>query len=470
MKTKFLFVVAIFCFTIGSINAQTKASNSFNFSLDECINYAFEHQTTLLNADLDQKIADAKVKETIAIGLPQINGSMDFNDYLKRPTTLFPDFVKPTIYDVISNENIRDATGNSISKPSNVGGLMPVQFQQKYNSSMSLSVNQLLFDGSYIIGLQASKTYKELSKKVYSRSKIETNVAVTKAFYLVLVNNEQVELLNANITQLKKQLDQTNALFSNGFAEKIDADRLTVLYNNLTTEKQNVLRSLALGIDFLKFQIGMPITDDLAIKGKINEVKFDKILLVTDTSDFSNRIEYSLVQTQLKLNELDLKRYKAAYLPTLTANGSGAYQYQNNSFSDLYASKYPSVYVGLRLNIPIFSSGLRNYRVKQAQYSLQKSVNDLSYSKNAIQLDIKRSISNYTNSLNSLENQKRNLDLANEVLKVSKIKYEQGVGSSLEVTQAQTSLKEAENNYINALYEALTYKVDTEKATGKIKY
>ena len=470
MKIKLFYVVAILCFAFGHLNAQTKIANSYNYNLEECINYAFEHQTTLLNANLDQKIADAKVKETIAIGLPQISGSMDFTDFIKRPTSLFPDFVQPTVYDIISNENIRNASGNVITQPSNVGGLVPVQFQQKYTSNMSLSVNQLLFDGSYIIGLQASKTYKELSKKMYSRSKIETNVAVTKAFYLVLVNNEQVTLLNANIDQLKKQLDQTNTLFKNGFVEKIDTDRLTVLYNNLTTEKQNILRSLALGIDFLKFQMGMPITDGLSLIGKINEIKFDQVVLKTDTSDFSNRIEYSLAQTQLKLNELDLKRYKSAFLPTLSANGSGAYQYQNNSFSDLYATKYPSVYVGLRLSVPIFSSGQRLQKVKQSEYALQKSANDLSYSKNAIQLDIKRSISNYTNSLNSLENQKRNLDLANEVLKVSKIKYEQGLGSSLEVTQAQTSLKEAENNYINALYEALIYKVDTEKATGKIKY
>jgi outer membrane protein len=469
MKTKFLSFVVIFVSVWLSTNAQIR-NNSYDFGLDECIKFAYEHQTTLLNANLDQKIADAKVKETIGIGLPQVNGAIDFNDFLKRPTSLFPDFVKPTVYNVISSENIRDASGNVITQPSNVGGLMPVQFQQKYNSSAAISVTQLLFSGSYIIGLQAAKTYKELSSRAYSRSKIETNVAVTKAFYLVLVNNEQVELLNANIAQLKKQLDQTNALFKNGFVEKIDVDRLTVLYNNLTTEKENILRSLALGIDFLKFQMGMPITDDLTVKGKINEIKFDELVLTTDTSDFNNRIEYNLAKTQLKLSELDLKRYKSDYLPTLIANGSGAYQYQNNSFTDLYSTKYPTASVGLMLSIPIFSSGQRYYKVKQAKYSVQKSINDLSNTKYAIQLDIKRCISNYTNSLNSLKNQKRNLDLANDVLKVSKIKYEQGVGSSLEVTQAQTSLKEAENNYINALYEALSYKVDTEKATGKIKY
>jgi outer membrane protein len=468
MKTKTMLITAILSLSIGSLMAQDTVTNHY-FNLNDCISYAYEHQTSLLNSDLDRKIAEAKVKETIGIGLPQINGSLDFNDYLKRPVTLFPDFVGPAIYDVIRDQNIRDANGNAIVRPSNVGGLQPVSFQQKYNSNLSLSVSQLIFDGSYIVGLQASNTYKELSQRLYSRSKIETNVSVTKAYYMVLVSNEQVELLNVNIAQLKKQLEQTKALYTNGFAEKIDADRLTVLFNNLTTEKQNILRSLELGVNLLKFQMGMPVNHQLNLSGKISEIKFDRIEIKNDTSAYVNRVEYALAQTQLKLNTLDLKRYKSQFLPSLAAFGSTSFQYQNNTFGDLYSKSYPAVVVGLKLNVPIFSGGQRFYRVKQAQYAVQKSNNDLSNTKNAINLDIKKSITDYTNSITSLENQKSNLDLANEVLRVSKIKYEQGVGSSIEVTQAQTSLKEAENNYINALYTALTSKVDTEKATGLIK-
>lgn len=463
-----MLITAILSLTVGSLMAQVDTASNHYFNLKDCITYAYEHQTSLLNADLDRKIAEAKVRETIGIGLPQINGTLDFNDFLKRPVTLFPDFVGPAIYDVIRTQNIRDANGNAIVRPNNVGGLQPISFQQKYNSSLSLSVSQLIFDGSYFVGLQASNTYKELSQRLYSRSKIETNVSVTKAYYLILVSNEQVDLLNVNIAQLKKQLNQTQALYTNGFAEKIDADRLTVLYNNLTTEKQNILRSLELGVNLLKFQMGMPVNHQLNLSGKISEIKFDKIEIKNDTSAYTNRVEYALAQTQLKLNELDLKRYKSQFLPSLAAFGNSSFQYQNNTFGDLYNKSYPSVVVGLKLNVPIFSGGQRLYKVKQAQYLVQKSNNDLSNTKNGINLDIKKSITDYTNSITSLENQKSNLNLANEVLRVSKIKYEQGVGSSIEVTQAQTSLKEAENNYINALYEALKSKVDTEKATGLI--
>lgn len=431
---------------LGS-NAQQTELQSYNFNLEECINYAYEHQTSLLNAAIDQKIADSKVKETTAIGLPQISGSADFRDFIKLPTSLLP--------------------GEFFGQPA--GSTVPVTFGVKYNSSLNLSVNQLLFDGSYIVGLQASRTFKELSNRAFTRSRIETNVAVTKSFYMVLVNNKQLDLLDANIKQLNEQLNQVKALYKNGFAEKIDADRLTVIANNLSTERQNIVRALEIGINLLKFQMGLPIQNKLTLNGSIENIKLDDMVAKSDTSAYANRIEYNLLQTQLKLNQLDLKRYKFQYLPSLAAFGSSSLQYQSNSFRDLYSNSFPTTIVGLQLNIPIFSSGMKLQRVKQAEFQVQKSQNILADTKNAINLDVFSSLTAYTNSLNTLKNQQSNLDLANEVLRVSKIKYEQGVGSSLEVTQAQTALKEAENNYINTLYEALISKVDTQKALGLIQ-
>jgi len=193
------------------------------------------------------------------------------------------------------------------------------------------------------------------------------------------------------------------------------------------------------------------------------------MMINQDSTTYKNRIEYGLSETKLKLNELDLKRYKSEYLPSLSAFGSTSVQYQNNSFRELYKTSFPTTVVGLQLSVPIFSGFQKSNRVKQAQFTVQKSQNDLLNMKNVINIDIKSSVTNYTNSITSLSNQQRNLELANEILRVSKIKYEQGVGSSIEVTQAQTSLKEAENNYINALYDALISKIDTEKATGIIK-
>ena len=447
MKTQTMLITAFLSLLFLGSNAQQTELQSYNFNLEECINYAYEHQTSLLNAAIDQKIADSKVKETTAIGLPQISGSADFRDFIKLPTSLLP--------------------GEFFGQPA--GSTVPVTFGVKYNSSLNLSVNQLLFDGSYIVGLQASRTFKELSNRAFTRSRIETNVAVTKSFYMVLVNNKQLDLLDANIKQLNEQLNQVKALYKNGFAEKIDADRLTVIANNLSTERQNIVRALEIGINLLKFQMGLPIQNKLTLNGSIENIKLDDMVAKSDTSAYANRIEYNLLQTQLKLNQLDFKRYKFQYLPSLAAFGSSSLQYQSNSFRDLYSNSFPTTIVGLQLNIPIFSSGMKLQRVKQAEFQVQKSQNILADTKNAINLDVFSSLTAYTNSLNTLKNQQSNLDLANEVLRVSKIKYEQGVGSSLEVTQAQTALKEAENNYINTLYEALISKVDTQKALGLIQ-
>ncbi|WP_240534801.1 TolC family protein [Pedobacter aquae] len=427
--------------------AQTDTVTTHSFTLEECIQYAYKHQTDVLNADIDQKIADAKVKETIGIGLPQISGNARFQDFLKIPTSLIP------------SEIFGGAPGT----------FTPVQFGVKYQSTTGIDVSQLLFDGSYIVGLQASKTFKELSQRAFTRTKIETNVSVRKAYYMVLVNNEQLDLLNANISQLGEQLKQTKALNENGFAEKIDVDRLNVLYNNLVTERENIKRLLALGNQMLKFQIGMPVEHTLIVEGKIADVNLaDNEEVVLDTTAYKSRIEYSLTQTQIKLNELDLKRYKSQYLPSLAAFGSGAYQFQSNNFNQLYDNRFPTVVVGLQLNVPIFSGFQKANRVAQAKLELQKSNNNLFQVKNSINLDIKNSATSFRNSIASLNNQRANLNLANEILRVSKIKYEQGVGSSIEVTQAQTSLKEAENNYINALYDALVNKVNLDKASGKI--
>jgi outer membrane protein TolC len=229
---KYNYLILFFClFSVISAKAQLTDSIA-NFSLKEAIDYAQKHQSAILNASIDEEIAKNTVKQTIGIGLPQLNGNVNFQDFLKIPTNLLP--------------------GEFFGKP---GTQIPVQFGVQYQSSYGLELNQLLFDGSYLVGLQASKTYKELSNKNLKRSRIETAVGVTKAYYSVLVSNEQLSLLDANIDRLKKSLNDTKALFANGFVEKIDVDRLTVLNNNLETERGNVIRLLELNMNLLKFQM-----------------------------------------------------------------------------------------------------------------------------------------------------------------------------------------------------------------------
>jgi outer membrane protein len=445
-----LFTATFFCAIAFKSYAQETPPNNqtFNFGVQECVNYAYEHLNTVVNAGLDVKSAEYKVKETTGTGLPQINGTASFTDYLKIPTTLLP--------------------GEFFNAP---GTFIPVKFGVKYNSNLGVSLTQKIFDGSYFVGLKASKTYKELSERSYTRTKINANIVVTKAYYQVLVSDEQIRLYDANIIQLKQQLDQTIAQNKQGFVEKIDVDRITVQYNNLITNRENVVRSLALNYQLLKFQMGMPIEYNLTLKEKLADVKLDNNVaeLSLDTAFYHRRIEFALQETDKKVNELLLQNKKAAYLPTLNFNGNYAASYQDNSFGNLYKNSFPSSYIGLSLNVPIFSAGQRINQVKQAKISVIQSQNNLVNLKNSLNLSAKSATVAYVNGLQTLNNQKANQALAQEVLRVSKIKYQQGVGSSIEVTQAQTSLEDADNKYIQGLYDALISKVDLDEAYGRIQ-
>jgi outer membrane protein len=431
----------------GLAQQAPPGGQNYSLSVAECVNYAYEHQHDVINANLDVESADFHVKEIIGQGYPQLNGSASFQDYLKIPTTLLP--------------------GEFFNKP---GTFVPVKFGVKYQSSLGLNASQILFDPSYIVGLQGRRTYKQLYDRSYTRSKIEANVAVTKAYYQVLVNAEQLTLLEANIKELKQQLDETDARNKQGFVEKIDVDRLTVKYNSLNTTHENTIRLLALNYNVLKFQMGMPIESQLILTDKLEDIKLEAGIADAnnDTTIYKNRIEYGLLETQNKLYQFDLKLKKGAFLPKLTANASYASSYQNNNFSDLYSANYPSSYVGLTLNVPIFTGFQHLNQMKQSQITLLKSQNDLYNIKNTISLQVSQARIMYINGLQTLNDQRKNRALAAEVLRVAKIKYQQGVGSSIEVTQAETDLQAADNSYIQGLYDALVSKVDLDKAYGRI--
>jgi outer membrane protein len=446
---KLIFAGILFCAIAGKSYAQQAPPDStYSFSIQDCISYAYQHQHDVKNASLDVTSAGYKVKEIIGQGLPQVSGSAAFQDYFKIPVTLIP--------------------GEFFNEP---GTFIPLKFGVTYQSNLTVNVNQILFDPNYIIGLQGSRTYKQLYERSYARTKIETNVNVTKAYYQVLVNVEQLKLLNADIDQLKQQMDETVARNKQGFVEQVDVDRITVQYNSLVTNRENTKRMLILDYQLLKFQMGMPIEHAIILKDKLEAIQLNANIADTtaDSSVYHHRIEYNLLETQKRINEFSLKSEKAQYLPKLTANGSYSASYQNNSFGNLYSTDYPSGYIGLSVNIPIFSGGQRLNQVREAKITVLKSQNDLDDMKNTVNLQVNEARTSYINGLQTLNDQKKNMDLAMEVLRVSKIKYEQGVGSSIEVTQAQTALQDADNSYIQGLYDALVSKVDLDQAYGRIQ-
>lgn len=460
MRTmKYIYLIAaIWCGATAISYAQQMKHDTAtrNMSLADCINYAYEHQDSVKNATLDVKSAEYKIKETIGSGLPQINGAASFQYYFTPPPSVGPNFA--------------DLTSGKPFNPN--APLVKYPFgATNYSNTYTLQASQLLFSGTYIVGLQAVKTFRELSQRNLTRTKIETSVAVSKAYYQVLVSNEQIKLLDANIAQIKEQLDQTIQQNKQGFVEKIDVDRLQVQYDNLVTNRENTVRLLDLNYQMLKFQMGMPVYDKINLTDKLEDIDINQNLAdySTDTAFYRNRIEYSLLETNVKLNQLNAKSKKAEFLPTFSANGGYGEIFEENHFRYLYDHAYNDSYIGLSLNIPIFSGGQRINQLRQLNITTEKAKNDLADAKNALSLQASNARITYYNNLQSLNNQKHAQALAQEVLHVARVKYQQGVGSSLEVTQAETDLQSADNQYIQALYNLLVGKVDLEKAFGRIK-
>lgn len=450
--------------------AQQPASRAF--TLEQCIDYALQNSVTIKNAQLDEEIAKARVKETIGIGLPQIDGAVGIqhNEKLRR---FFLQYNGPGGFvDLGGVPGIQ------------VGDVVAAQnfFQLKSVGDASLSISQILFNGSYLVGLQASNTYKELSTKTTGQTREQTIANVSKAYYLAVTNRERIQLFDVNIARVDTLLRTTKALFQNGFAEQIDVDRVQVAYNNLVTEREKFKNVQIITTELLKFQMNYPMAEPIDVIGSIEEFGTPNAEPVEENWSYRKRWDYQLLQTSKRLQELDLKNKYAAGVPSLVAFANLGYTTQSPNVSGLFRttsgisdngqvgpdSWYGYSLLGVTLNVPLFSGLQRTYRVQQSKLNLLKIENTQRQLETVIDLELKQVRITLENAIRTLQAQKANMDLASNVARVTKIKYAQGVGSSLEVIDAEASLREAQINYYNALYDALVAKVDTDKAYGKL--
>jgi outer membrane protein len=428
--------------------AQQKADTVLHFTLQQSIQYALANQPNVINAKYEVGKADAKVKQIVGIGLPQISGSINVLDYEQIPTTLIP--------------------GQFFGYPA--GEFIPIQFGTKYNATGEIDGSQILFDGTYIVGLRASKIYRTLSAESLTLANIQTVAAVKKAYYSVLVNNWKLQMTAADADRLKKLMDETQKMNEAGFTEKLDYDRVKVNYNNLKTLQTNMGRLLSLSYKMLKFQMGMPVKDSITLTDSLQTIPINPALEMDTAFRPANRIEYTMAQTNLFGNNELLKKDRFAYLPNLILIGSvnRVNEGQTTNFFNGSQPWYPTAFIGLKMNIPIFDGLQKNYTIQQDKYSVQESELQLNTLKESISMDISNSSINLENALADLKNQKENMELAQSVEHDTKIKYEAGTGSNLEVVDAETALTEAETNYYNALYNALTAEVDYEQAKGTL--
>lgn len=452
----------------GQVSAQQ------SFTLDQCIDYALTNSINAQNAILDQEIAAAKVKETIGLGLPQISvdASIVHNPKLARFFTTYT--------------GAGGFVGDLSAVPGiQVGDVIAAKnfFQLQSSGGASVTANQLIFNGSYLVGLQASSTYKELATKTANQTREQIIQQVMKAYYGVLINKERIGLFASNIARVDSLLSNTKALFENGFAESIDVDRIQVTLNNLKAEQNKFLNLNELGVELLKFQMNYPMDQPLEVVGNINEVQVDPNLdSYKEGWDYKNRPDYQVLETNRKLQALNVKNQNATFMPSLNAFATLGYSTQSPQIGGLFKTNsnvkdegglgpdkwYNYSQVGVSLRVPIFSGFQRHYKLQQEKITLQKVDNGFRSLKNGIDLEIKQVSLMFQNAIETLNTQRDNMQLASKVAKVTKIKYEQGVGSNIEVIDAENSLRQAQTNFYGAMFDAMITKVDLDKAYGKL--
>ncbi len=425
----------------------SKAQEVRQLSLEQAIEYALEHNPAIVNAKLAEQISDGKVSETIATGMPQINGGIDLTNNFELPTSFLPgDFFNPPIE-----------------------GEVPVQFGTRYSGSATLSLTQMIFDGSFFVGLEGAKTYKQLSTKEVVKTKIDIAEMVAKSYYTVLVSEFRLDLIDKNYGRLDTLLQETTEMYKSGFAEKIDVSRSKVQFNNINVQKSNAEKSLQITRANLSYQLGLPVTEPLVLTDELSEEMFDEN--AGEAFTYSDRIEYSILQTNQELAFLDKKLNNVRYMPSLdlyaTVGANLGTGVTANIF-DITNEWYNFGLIGIRMKIPVFDGLQKHYVNQQKKLRINQIENSFDQMERSMDLQVRDAKVKLDNAIAILKSQQENMEISKEVFDVTKEKYQEGVGSNLEVINADADYKQAQTNFFVSLYNALIAKVDYKKSIGKL--
>ena len=448
MKMKRMFVASLLMVLVAFTNkvqAQTKTKNEF--SIAQCIEYANKNNLQVKNALLAIKSQEAINKEVTASAFPTLSANIGSMDYLKLPVSLLP--------------------GEIFGQPA--GSYIPVKFGTKYNANASLQLQQLLFDGQVFVALQARRTTIAMQQKTaeVTEEMIKTNIH--KIYYQLVVSKTQIGLLDANIERLQKLEHDSKELYKNGFVEKLDLDKIAVQIANLQTEKLKAVNGIELGYIGLKTLMGMPVADTLILTDKISEDQIKTDIANNQDYQYTDRKEFQAVSLGKKLNEYNIKRYQLSYLPTVSMSGAYTKNAQRNQFTFFKGGDwFTTSFIGINISTPIFDGFARKARITKAKIDLQHTENQLQNLRLTIDAEVTQAKMNFATAINTLDYQKKNMQLAESVYAQTKKKYEIGTGSNMEITGAQTDLVTAQTNYIAALYGAIIARVDYLKATGKL--
>ncbi len=461
----------------GILELTGFGQNSLSLSLEEAKELAITNNLDLRQNALDVEIQKATVKENIAEGLPQINGSFGYNYNILNSfdgRTSGSTMIEPGPVDQLDgfsqlqSESIDDYVNGALG--SLFSGLGSA-FSGKHSANASVTISQQLFDGVYTLGIKAADVFVSLTEKQAIVTERDIRKEVEKAYYAALISQENLNILDNNIKNVNQVLSETKATYQAGFVEQLDVDRLELSLANIETQRVSIARLQDLSYAVLKNLLTIPLSTDIVLTEDIDEIErilYEESLdlMALETGD---RVEFEILDIQEKLQEINVQRYKKGYLPTVDLVASGGYDYLSNSlpFTQGFDGWYPGVSAGLQVGIPIFDGNRKKAQIAKAQLEVDKVRLSRDALVQGIDIETKSAAITFQNALNNVNSQRDNLELAQKIYDVTQIKYKEGVGSSLERSAAEQDLYTTQQNYINALYDLLIAKVDLEKALGK---
>ncbi|MBO0591522.1 TolC family protein [Cellulophaga sp. E16_2] len=439
MKNHFLTFLALLYFSIG-VAQETKNS----FTLDEAISFALENNYSAINASRDIEDAQKQKWETIADGLPQINGTVGYQNQLKQPISLIP-------AEFFGGEE---------------GTFAPVIFSEPQSMTATATLTQKIFDGSYIVGVQATKTFINYSKNNQEKTALDVKKAVVQAYGNVLLAEESVNILENNIATLEKNLFETKKIYENGLGDEESVEQLQITLSTVENQLKNAARLKIITLQMLNLTLGIATDNPTLLSDNLDDLAQQETdLAFVDTAfNLNNNVDYKMA---LNLNEqraLELKLQRSKALPTLNAfinYGSSAYSDQFNFFKSETEWFDYSIF-GVDLNIPIFSSLKRSASTQRAKIALEKAKTQLTEAEQQIKLQLKKAQSDYILAVEQYATYKENLALAERIENKNQIKYSEGIASSFELRQAQLQLYDAQNTYLQSMVDVINTKTELE--------
>lgn len=438
---KLLSTVAFAAFSVTVFAQQA-------FSIDDAWQYAVNNNVNVQKAKIDQTIAEQKVKETIGIGLPKVDIQGTYNRFLKLPVQLLP-------AEMFGGEP---------------GSYIPVQFGQKQTASGGITLSQLLFNGSYIVGLQSAKAYKETAALVEEKTEISIKQGILMAYTGVIVTDENLKTLEENRRVAEKALHDTETTYKVGLIELQNVEQQQYGYKSLVANQQNLVRTREKLATALKYLMGYPLDQPITLTSELAELvaKNETLAAVDLNPDVSNHIDYRIGRNALTLSELQLKLQRSKYLPSLAGFVSSTYNGNSNTFTFFNRDQqwFNTSLIGLQLDVPVFNGFQRKWQTEQAKLNVRKAELDLSETQNRLKNNAYAASVDYENAFNSFRNAQELIALSSSIYKKEQIKFKEGMGSSFTLQQAETQLYDAQRQYYQAALNLIQSRNSLDEALG----